>query len=133
MTLRSRVTLFRVLFAIALLYGLVLLIPGCEFAFELPKYGVHDWQEVTLMLLMISFAPLVVFAWFRPKQAAAAFCCVAILSVVQVLAITRSTGDGLGAGLVGALFFVGIPAALAGALFYFVDPRDPRTRSIVSK
>lgn len=134
---RSRKTIgFRIVFAIFLLYGLALLIPGCAIAYEHfnPASLRHtEWQEITQALLFFFVAPIVLLGWWRPRLASVFLWCGAALSVTQVVGINSRTGDGVGGMAVAGVIFVGVPLVLAGAFFYAFAPSEPRTLSIVSK
>lgn len=134
---RSRKSaVLRTLFVIALLYGLVLFLPGISIAQEWirnPSHRSIEWQERTFPLLILSFFPLILAGAFFPRTSAILLWCGFALCVIQVLGIPGAAAGGFAVILLGAVFWLGLPMLLAGALFYFVDPRERRTRSIVSR
>jgi hypothetical protein len=91
---------FWVLFAVAFLCSGALFVSGAIWVVTSCKYGWHhsDWQDISLPILMLCFFPVVILGYFKQRAASFLLFCGAGISVLQVLGITRSTGDGLSGG-----------------------------------
>lgn len=119
MTTQSRSNKWFLFFmTIGILYGIALFILGVQFLQDWLQNHDIGWQRKTLPILSLSFLPLVILGGFYPRLAAILFWSGSALCVMQVVCITRSTGEGTAIAAVSAVVFLGIPMLLAGLLFW---------------
>ena len=135
---RRQIT-FRVLAVLAFLWGCMTFSAGVSWlrsALEWTQSGRDvEWQQYSMSVLLLSFPIVVLLGTRWPRPMVLVFLLMFVVALAQGVGVTRSTGDSVGAALIGGVGLVGAPALLTAWLFWWRSHWKPAppSRTISSR